>query len=111
MFEMSRRHRNARWNNYREFIGFRNCTRLAEDERVWIALRNTAEDEAGACGIGHWLFPLSPSSPSFPSFPHSPSPIPHAPFSMPHSLNSILGNKLHSERDIGITETQSLSIS
>ncbi|MEH2116779.1 carbohydrate ABC transporter permease [Nostoc sp.] len=26
-----------------EFIGFRNFTRLAEDERVWIALRNTAE--------------------------------------------------------------------
>jgi len=25
-----------------EFIGFRNFTRLAEDERVWIALRNTA---------------------------------------------------------------------
>ncbi|MEH2379059.1 MAG: sugar ABC transporter permease [Nostoc sp.] len=26
-----------------EFIGFRNFTRLAEDQRVWIALRNTAE--------------------------------------------------------------------
>ncbi|MDZ8258754.1 sugar ABC transporter permease [Nostoc sp. ChiQUE01b] len=26
-----------------EFIGFRNFTRLAEDERVWIALRNTVE--------------------------------------------------------------------
>jgi len=26
-----------------EFIGFRNFARLAEDERVWIALRNTAE--------------------------------------------------------------------
>jgi multiple sugar transport system permease protein len=26
-----------------EFIGFRNFTRLVEDERVWIALRNTAE--------------------------------------------------------------------
>ncbi|MEI1372972.1 sugar ABC transporter permease [Nostoc sp. UHCC 0926] len=26
-----------------EFIGFRNFTRLAEDERVWIALRNTGE--------------------------------------------------------------------
>ncbi|WP_442939695.1 carbohydrate ABC transporter permease [Nostoc sp.] len=26
-----------------EFIAFRNFTRLAEDERVWIALRNTAE--------------------------------------------------------------------
>ncbi|MEH2026615.1 carbohydrate ABC transporter permease [Nostoc sp.] len=26
-----------------KFIGFRNFTRLAEDERVWIALRNTAE--------------------------------------------------------------------
>jgi len=26
-----------------EFIGFRNFTRLAEDERVWIALRNTAQ--------------------------------------------------------------------
>ncbi|MEH2278095.1 MAG: sugar ABC transporter permease [Nostoc sp.] len=26
-----------------QFIGFRNFTRLAEDERVWIALRNTAE--------------------------------------------------------------------
>ncbi|WP_373527167.1 carbohydrate ABC transporter permease [Nostoc sp.] len=26
-----------------EFIGFRNFGRLAEDERVWIALRNTAE--------------------------------------------------------------------
>ncbi|AFY36071.1 carbohydrate ABC transporter permease [Calothrix sp. PCC 7507] len=26
-----------------EFIGFRNFTRVVEDERVWIALRNTAE--------------------------------------------------------------------
>jgi len=26
-----------------QFIGFRNFTRLVEDERVWIALRNTAE--------------------------------------------------------------------
>ncbi|WP_339378530.1 carbohydrate ABC transporter permease [Calothrix sp. NIES-2100] len=26
-----------------QFIGFRNFTRLAEDERVWIALKNTAE--------------------------------------------------------------------
>lgn len=26
-----------------EFIGFRNFTRLVEDERVWIALRNTAQ--------------------------------------------------------------------
>ncbi|MHC0063721.1 carbohydrate ABC transporter permease [Nostoc sp. UIC 10890] len=26
-----------------EFIGFRNFTRLTEDERVWIALKNTAE--------------------------------------------------------------------
>ncbi|MHC5822348.1 MAG: carbohydrate ABC transporter permease [Nostoc sp.] len=26
-----------------QFIGFRNFTRLAEDQRVWIALRNTAE--------------------------------------------------------------------
>ncbi|MEH2162659.1 MAG: sugar ABC transporter permease [Nostoc sp.] len=26
-----------------EFIGFRNFTRLAKDERVWIALRNTAQ--------------------------------------------------------------------
>lgn len=26
-----------------EFIGFRNFTRLVEDERVWIALKNTAE--------------------------------------------------------------------
>ncbi|MBN3905918.1 MAG: sugar ABC transporter permease [Nostoc sp. NMS1] len=26
-----------------EFIGFQNFTRLAEDERVWIALRNTAQ--------------------------------------------------------------------
>ena len=26
-----------------EFIGFRNFTRLAKDQRVWIALRNTAE--------------------------------------------------------------------
>ncbi|MFN6496385.1 MAG: carbohydrate ABC transporter permease [Nostoc sp. DedQUE01] len=26
-----------------EFIGFRNFTRLVEDQRVWIALRNTAE--------------------------------------------------------------------
>ena len=26
-----------------EFIGFRNFARLAEDERVWVALRNTAE--------------------------------------------------------------------
>ena len=85
MFEISRRHRNPRWNisenmagylfmipailvlgifvvlpilyavflslhkvqllggiEY-QFIGFRNFTRLAEDERVWIALKNTAE--------------------------------------------------------------------
>ncbi|MDZ7956841.1 MAG: sugar ABC transporter permease [Aulosira sp. DedQUE10] len=85
MFEISRRHRNPRWNitenlagylfmmpailvlgifvvlpilyavflslhkvqllggiDY-QFIGFRNFTRLVEDERVWIALRNTAE--------------------------------------------------------------------
>lgn len=26
-----------------EFIGFRNFTRLVEDERVWIALKNTVE--------------------------------------------------------------------
>jgi multiple sugar transport system permease protein len=26
-----------------QFIGFRNFTRLVEDERVWIALKNTAE--------------------------------------------------------------------
>ncbi|MCC5625779.1 hypothetical protein [Nostoc sp. CHAB 5715] len=44
--------------------------------------------------IEYWLSPSSPSSSSSPSSPSSP--MPHAPFPMPHSPNSILGNKLHS---------------
>ncbi|MEH1841853.1 MAG: hypothetical protein V7L20_24770 [Nostoc sp.] len=63
---------------HREFISFENFTRLGEDGRVWITLRNTAEDEAGAWGIGY--------SPCLSHPPHSHHfLIPHPQYLMPHS--------------------------
>ncbi|MBW4572582.1 MAG: hypothetical protein KME31_32775 [Tolypothrix carrinoi HA7290-LM1] len=57
--------------------------------------------------LPHLPLPLSPSPPlPIPSSPSSPSsPLSHPPTS--RSPLSILGNKLDSERDIGITATQS----